>query len=83
MYKALDYRWDVDKLYVSRDERGRRVTIILDSVDASIQRLTDCIKKRGGKLITATRNNIDNISINRAEITRKPKSEEKQLYGDF
>ena len=39
-------------------------TSIQDSVHASIQRLEDYIKKRWGKLITATRNNTNNKSIN-------------------
>ena len=37
----------------------------------------------GGRLVTATRNNTDNTRINRTEITRKQKWEEKQLYGYF
>ena len=35
-------------------------------------------KKRGGRLITITRNNTDNTSINRTEITRK-----NPLHGHF
>ena len=40
-------------------------------------------KKRRGRLITATRNNTNNTSINRTKITRKIKREEKQLYEHF
>ena len=54
-----------------------------ETVDTSIQRLEDYIQKREGRLITATRNNTDNMRTNRTTITRKPKWEEKQLYGHF
>ena len=37
MHKALHLRDDVDRLYVSRKERGRGFASIEDSVDASIQ----------------------------------------------
>ena len=42
-----------------------------NSVDTSIQGLEDYIEKRGGRLITATRNNTDNTRINRRKITWK------------
>ena len=70
MHKALHPRDVVDRLYVSRKERGRGLASIQDSVDASIKRLEDNIKKRGGRLIAFTRKNTDNTSINR---TKKPK----------
>ena len=44
--------------------------IIEDSVDASIQRLEDDIKKLEGRLIAATINNTDRTSINVGKITR-------------
>ena len=70
--------------YVPRKEGGRGLASIEDSVDTSIQRLEDYIKKRWGRLTTATRNNTDNTWINRTEITRKQKKwEEKQLYEYF
>ena len=37
MHKALYPREDVDRLYVSRKERGRELTSIEDSVDESIK----------------------------------------------
>ena len=40
-------------------------------------------KKRGGKLITPTRNNTDNTRTKRTTITRNQKWEEKQLYERF
>ena len=43
------------------------------NVDASIRRLKDYIKKHRERLITVTRNNTDNTSINRTKITRKQK----------
>ena len=45
MQKALHPRDDGDRLYVSKKEAGRGLTRIEDSVDASIQRLEDYIKK--------------------------------------
>ncbi len=62
---------------------GRGLAIIECSVDASIQRLKDYIEKRGGRVITATRNNADITRITRSKITRKPKWERKQPYGRF
>ena len=61
---------------MSRKEWRRGLANIEDSVDTSIQQLEDYIKKRGERLITVTRNNIDN----RTETTSK-KWEEKQLCG--
>ena len=71
MHKTLHPRDDVDRLYVSRKKGGSELASIEDSVDTSIQRLKDDVEKRGGKLITATRNNSDNTRTNRTEITRK------------
>ena len=68
---------------MSRKEGRQGLTSIPESVDASIQQLEDDIKMRGGKLITATRNNADNTSVNWTKITRKQKWEEKQFYGHF
>ena len=74
-------RDDVDRLYVSRKERGRGFASIEDSVDASI--LEDYIQKHDGGLITAIRNDNDNTMDNRMTITRKQKWEGKQIYGRF
>ena len=67
---------------MSRKEGGRGFASIEDSIDASVQRLKDYIQRRGGRLITVTRNNIDDTRISRT-ITRKQKWEEKQLYRRF
>ena len=83
MHKALHPREDVDRFHMSRKERGRGLTSIQDSIDASIQRLENKIRKHGRRLITAIRNNTDNASINRTKTTRKLKWERKQLYGYF
>ena len=71
MHKALHHRDDIDRLYVLRKKGGRGLAGIEDGVDASIQRLEDKIEKREGRLITAIRNNTDNATTNRTEITRK------------
>ena len=76
MHKALHPRDDVDRLYVLRKEGKRALASIEDCIDASIQRLEDYIEKREERLITATRNNTDNMRTNR---TRKQKWEGKQL----
>ena len=39
MHKALPRRYDIDRLYVSRKEGGRRLTSIEDIVDTLIRRL--------------------------------------------
>ena len=83
MHKALHLRDDVDRLYVSRKEGGRGLASIDDCVDASIQRLEDYIEKHEGGLITAIRNNTDNMIDNRMTKTRKQKWEEKQLHVRF
>ena len=48
-----------------------------------IQRLEDYIETRRGRLITATRNNTDDIRINRTTMTRKQNCEEKQMHERF
>ena len=71
MHKALYLRDDVDRLYVSRKDRGRGLASIEDSVDASMQRLKDYIEKHEGGLIAATRNDTDNTKTIRMTKTRK------------
>ena len=44
MNKALHPRDEIDRLYLSRKEGRRGLASIEDSVDASIQRLEDCIE---------------------------------------
>ena len=83
MHKVLHPRDDVDKQYVPRKEKGRGLASTEDSVDTSIQRLEDYIKKHERGLITAIRNNTDNTIDNRITITRKQKWEGKQLYVRF
>ena len=76
MHKALHPRDDVDRLYVSRKERGRGLASIEDSIDTSIQRLKDYKEKHEWGLITAIRNDTDNTIDDRMTITRKQKWEE-------
>ena len=71
MHKALHHRDDVDRLYVSRKERGRKLASIEDSVNASIQRLEVYIQKHDGGIITVIRNDNDNTMDNRMTITRE------------
>ena len=77
MNRALHSKDDRDILYVSRKEEGRGLTSIQDNVDASIQRLEDDVKKRGGTLITAIRLDTNNTSINRRENNKKKKQKTK------
>ena len=72
MHKTLHPRDDDDRLYVSR-KGERELASIEDSVDASIQRLEGFIQKCGGRLITTSRNNTDDMKTNRTTITRKQK----------
>ena len=85
IHKGLHPRDDVDRLYMSKKKKkeGRGIASIEDIIVASIQWLEDYIQKRGGRLITATRNNADNIRTKKTTINRKQKWEEKQLYGRF
>ena len=78
MHKALHPRNDIDRLYVSRKERGRGLASIEGNADASIQRLEDYIEKHKRGLITAIRNDADNTIDDRMTITRKQQWEEKQ-----
>ena len=57
--------------YISRKDGGIGLVSIKDSIDVSIQQLKDYLEKYGGRLITATRNNTDDMRISRTEITRK------------
>ena len=45
MHKTLHHRDDVDRLFESRKEGGRGLVSIEDSVDTSMQRPEDYIKK--------------------------------------
>ena len=63
----------INRLHVPRKEGVKGLASMQDSVDASMQRLEDYMKKRRGKLITATRNNTDNTNINRIKMTGKQK----------
>ena len=83
MHKGLHPRDEVERLYESRKEGGRGLVNIEDNVDASIRPLGDYIEKHEEGLITAIRNDTDNTMDNRMTITRKQKSEGKQLYGRF
>ena len=57
MHKALHLTDDIDRLYVSRKIGGRKLASMEDTVDASIGRLEDLIKKKGKqRLIKAIRN---------------------------
>ena len=83
IHKALHPRDDVDRLFVSRKERGRGFASIEDSVEASIQRLEDYKQKHDGGMITAIRNDDDKTMDIRMTITRKQKWEGKLLCGRF
>ena len=71
MHKALYLKDDVDRLFGSSKEGGRGLASIEDSINTSIQKLEDYIEKHDGGLITAIRNDTDNIMDNRMTITRK------------
>ena len=66
MHKSLDLWDDVDRLYVSRKGGGRG----LSSID-------DYIKRREGRLITATRNNRQH------KYQQNKNGENKKLCGYF
>ena len=60
-------------------KEARKLSSIEDSVDTLIRRLEFYIKKNEIRLITSTRNNTNDINLNRSTITRKQELEEKQL----
>ena len=79
MHKSLHSRDDVDRLYVSRKERGRGLASIEDSADASIQRLEDYIENHERGLITATRNDTDNTVDDRMTTTSNKNGRKNNL----
>ena len=79
MHKALRPWDDVDRLYVSRKEEGRRLASIADSVDASIQRFEVYIEKHDIRLITTIRNDTDNMIDDRMTTTKKQKWEKNPI----
>ena len=81
MHKTLNPRDDIDRLYVSRKEKGRGRARIENSVDTSIQQLQDYIEKHEGGLITTIKNDTDNTMDNWMTITRKQKWEENNANG--
>ena len=83
MKKTLHPLDDVDRLYVSRKERGRGHDRIENSMNASIQQIEVYLEKHEEGRITANRNDTDNKMANRMTITRKQKWEEKQHYERF
>ena len=54
IHEVSHLKEDIDKLYRSRKEGGRRLASSQDGVNAPIQRLEDYTKKSRGKLVTAT-----------------------------
>ena len=66
-----------------KEEGGRGLASIEDTVDVSIQRFEDYIEKHDWGLITAIKNDTGNTIDDRMTTTRKQKWEEKQLYGRF
>ena len=81
MYKTLNPKDKVDRLYMSRKEGERGLASIEDSVNTSIQRLEDYIENRRERLISSTRKNTDDTWTNRMLIARKQKLGKKQFYG--
>ena len=70
--------------YMCEEERGGRgFASIKDSIDTSIQRLEDYIEKRGGRLITVTRNNTNDKRSSGTTIWPENKIEKNTLYGRF
>ena len=66
-----------------KKKEGRGYASIEDSVDVSKQRLKDYIKKSGGWLITATRNNTDKHVDLQSRNNHKTKIGRKTTVGTF
>ena len=73
MHKVLHPRDGIDRLYVSRKEEERGLANIEDSVDTSISRFEDYIKKKKERLITVIENNTNQQNNNnlKAKMGRK------------
>ena len=82
MKKALHPRDDLEKIYVSRNERGRGLADIEDCVDASIRQLEDYIEKSKERLITAT-GKVQTTSINRTKTKIKNKKLENGAKNNY
>ena len=78
-HKALYWKDDQDRLYMSRKEGERGFDNIEDRIDV----LIGIDYKIQERLITAASNTARNMRINRKTNIRKEKLEEKQLYGYF
>ena len=80
MHKALHQTDDVYRLYVTRKEGERVLVSIEDSVDSSLQRLKDYMKKEE-RLITESRTSTENIRS--TEQHKQGNRNEKQTMGGF
>ena len=69
--ESLYQRDDIDKLYVSRKERGRGLACLEDSLDSSIRRLVDYIKKSKRRIITQKKHKDQKKKNWEKEIVRK------------
>ena len=76
MRKALHPKYHVIRLYVSRNEEGKGLVSIEDSVDVSIKRWEYFTEKHEG-VITSIRINTDNTKTGKTTITRKQYWKEK------
>ena len=68
IHKVLNPIHDADRLYVSRQEGGKGLVCIEDSVDASIQQIKEEIEKFEAGLITAIKDDTDITMGNRMTI---------------
>ena len=82
-HKARHPRFDFERLYASRKKGRRGPASIEVSVDALTQRLGDYVEKHKAGLMTATKNDTDNMMTNRMIIISDQKLEENKLYGHF
>ena len=80
MHKALHTRDDVDRLNVFRKREDDLPAL---NIASCIDTTTQTLHRKTQRKTDYTRNNTDNTRINRTNITRKQKWEEKQLYGNF
>ena len=87
IHKTLHLKDKVNRLYVTRKEKRRRLAIIEDCVDAATLGSEEYTKKSKQKIITADNNNNKNNSKTKRKIefikSRKQKWGEKYLYGYF
>ena len=89
MHKAFHPRDDVDRIYVGRNDGGRKLIFIEECVDNVVLRLRGYVEKSKENLLSAANDwheeseeTVDDLKKRRAA-ERQEKWKEKQMHGLF